>query len=236
MKTEGMIYGIGVGIGDPEDITLKAARCIKESDVLILPSDDPEKCRAYQIAKKAIPEIKDIDILPLEFKMVRDEGLRAKNHRIIYETVKKLVLEKKVVSFLTIGDPSLYSTYSYIAALAHKDGIRTQAVSGVSSITACANRLGITLCDAGTQLHVIPDTEDIESMLDLSGTKVLMKCGGSLSVIKEKLTDKNVSLWAVENCGLPEERCYRSIDELPDSGGYMLTVIVKEEGKKEGVK
>lgn len=229
MKTEGMIYGIGVGIGDPEDITLKAVRCIEESDILILPSNDLEKCRAYQIAKKAVPEIKDIETLALEFEMVKDESVRAKNHQIIYETAKKLVLENKTVSFLTIGDPALYSTYSYIAELAQKDGIRTQAVSGVSSITACANRLGITLCDAGTQLHIIPDTEDIEGMLELPGTKVLMKCGRSISVIKEKLKGKRVSVYAVENCGMPEEKCYRSLDEIPDSGSYMLTIIVKEE-------
>ena len=229
MKTEGMIYGIGVGIGDPEDITLKALRCIKESDVLILPSNDLEKCRAYQIAKKAVPEIKDIETLALEFEMVKDESVRARNHQIIYETAKKLVSEKKTVSFLTIGDPALYSTYAYIADLAQKDGIKTQAVSGISSITACANRLGVTLCEAGTQLHVIPDTEDIESMLELPGTKVLMKCGRSISVIKEKLKGKRVSIYAVENCGMPEEKCYRSLDEIPDIGSYMLTIIVKEE-------
>jgi Precorrin-2 methylase len=71
MKTEGMIYGIGVGIGDPEDITLKAVRCIEESDILILPAKDPERCRAYQIAKKAFPQITDIDTMALEFEMVR---------------------------------------------------------------------------------------------------------------------------------------------------------------------
>ena len=230
MKTEGMIYGIGVGIGDPEDITLKAVRCIKESDILIPPSNDLEKCRAYQIAKKAVPEIKDIETLALEFEMVKDVSVRARNHRTIYEKARKLVSEKKIVSFLTIGDPALYSTYSYIADLAQKDGIKTEAVSGVSSITACANRLGVTLCDAGIQLHVIPDTEDIEGMLELPGTKVLMKCGRSISVVKEKLKGKKVSVYAVENCGMPEEKCYRSLDEIPDSGSYMLTVIVKEEG------
>ena len=228
MKTEGMIYGIGVGIGDPEDITLKAVRCIEESDILILPAKDPEKCRAYQIAKKAVPQIKDIDTMALEFEMVRDESVRARNHQVIYETVKKLVAENKTVSFLTIGDPALYSTYSYIAELAKKDGIKTMAVSGVSSITACANRLGLTLCDGKEQLHVFPDTEDIENALNLSGTKVLMKCGRSVPDIKEKLKGKKVSVYAVCNCGMPDEKCYRSLDEIPDDGSYMLTVIIKD--------
>ena len=228
MKTEGMIYGIGVGIGDPEDITLKAVRCIEESDILILPAKDPERCRAYQIAKKAFPQITDIDTMALEFEMVKDESVRARNHQIIYETVKKLVEENKTVSFLTIGDPALYSTYSYIAELAQKDGIKTVAVSGVSSITACANRLGLTLCDGKEQLHVFPDTEDIENALNLSGTKVLMKCGRSVPDIKEKLKGKKVSVYAVCNCGMPDEKCYRSLEEIPDDGSYMLTVIIKD--------
>ncbi len=228
MKTEGMIYGIGVGIGDPEDITFKAVRCIEESDILILPAKDPERCRAYQIAKKAFPQITDIDTMSLEFEMVKDESVRVRNHQIIYETVKKLVEENKTVSFLTIGDPALYSTYSYIAELAKKDGIKTVAVSGVSSITACANRLGLTLCDGKEQLHVFPDTEDIENALNLSGTKVLMKCGRSVPDIKEKLKGKKVSVYAVCNCGMPDEKCYRSLDEIPDDGSYMLTVIIKD--------
>ena len=224
----GKIYGIGIGIGDPEDLTLKAVRMIKESDILILPRKDLAKCRAYQIAKQVIPEIEDIDTLPLEFEMTSDDKVRAENHLKIYETAKDLVLKGKTVSFLTIGDPALYSTYSYIAMLAQKDGIKTQAISGVSSITACANRLGITLCDGSEQLHVIPETGDIEKALELPGTKVVMKCGRDLPAIKRVLKDRAVSVYAVSDCGMPNERCFRGLDELPDDGNYMMTIIVRK--------
>ena len=133
MKTDGKIYGIGVGIGDPEDITLKALRLIRESDILALPREDISKCRAYQIVKKVMPEIADITTLPLEFEMVKDAGEREKNHIKIYETVKDLVMQGKTVSFLTIGDPAIFSTFSYIADLAREDGIDTYSVSGISS-------------------------------------------------------------------------------------------------------
>lgn len=226
-RMKGKIYGIGIGIGDPEDITLKAIKRIKESDVLICPQKDLEKCRAYQIAKQVVPEIEQIDTLPLEFPMTRDEKERSRNHRKIYETAKALVLQGKIVSFLTIGDPALYSTYSYIAALARKDGIEACAVSGVSSITVCANRLGITLCDGNEQLHVIPRTEDIEEALRLPGAKVIMKCGNDMPLVKKLLRGKEgIAVYAISGCGTPREKCYRSIDELPDDGNYMLTVIV----------
>ena len=225
---EGRIYGIGIGIGDPEDLTLKAVRMINESDILILPRKDLGKCRAYQIARKVVPGIDKKETLALEFEMSANVKEREENHRKIYEAVRELVHKGKTCAFLTIGDPALYSTYSYIAALAHEDGVMTEAIIGISSVTACANRLGITLCDGGEQLHVIPDTDDLETALDLPGTKVIMKCGKQLPLLKKILRDRKVSVYAVSDCGMPEEKCYRGIDELPGDGTYMLTVIVTE--------
>ena len=224
----GRILGIGVGIGDPEDLTLRAARLIREADCLILPRQDLDKCRAYQIALCSVPEIAYKERMALEFEMTGDRKVRDANHRKIYAAAKELVLAGKTVAFLTIGDPAVYSTYSYIAALAREEGIETEAVSGISSITACANRLGITLCDGEQQLHVIPDTDDLEAALKLPGTKILMKCGRDLPALKEMLRGRNVSVYAVSNCGMSDERCFRDIEELPDDGSYMLTVIIKE--------
>lgn len=224
----GKLYGIGVGIGDPEDMTLKAVRLIKESDVLILPRKDISKCRAYQIALQSVPEIDRIETLALEFEMVKDKAERDRNHRQIYEKVKCLIEAGKTVTFLTIGDPAIYSTYSYIAELAEADGIETVAVSAVSSITACANRLGITLCDDRQQLHVLPDADDLESAFDRSGTIVLMKSGREIDKIKQSLKGRDVSVYAVSNCGTDKEKCFRSMEDIPEDADYMMTIIIKE--------
>ena len=225
----GILYGIGIGIGDPEDMTLKAVRLIKESDVIILPRKDISKCRAYQIAKESVPELGQKETIALEFEMTKDKTVSDANHRKIYETVKELVSCGKKVALLTIGDPALYSTYSYIADLAQKDGVETCAVSGVSSITACANSLGITLCEGDEQLHVIPGTKDIAQALDLPGTKVFMKCGRDMTLIKETLRNRkdDLSVYAVSDHGTNNERRYFGIEELPEAGNYMLTMIIK---------
>ena len=229
MKTDGKIYGIGVGIGDPEDITLKALRLIRESDILVLPREDISKCRAYQIVKKVMPEIADITTLPLEFEMVKDAGEREKNHIKIYETVKDLVMQGKTVSFLTIGDPAIFSTFSYIADLAREDGIDAYAVNGISSITAAANRLGVALCEKEDQLHVISEISDIQGSLDLPGTKVIMKCGRDIGVIKEILRKRgdSISVYGVSDCGTEKEKCYMTLEDLPDEGNYMMTLLIK---------
>ena len=78
----GKIYGIGVGPGDPELMTLKAVRLIREADVIAIPGKDRESCTAYQIASGAVPEIKDKEIIPVVFPMTKNETvLRAMRRR-----------------------------------------------------------------------------------------------------------------------------------------------------------
>ena len=67
----GTHYGIGVGPGDPELVTVKALRCMEESDLIVLPAADPAGCHAYQIARKAYPGIEKKELVCLPFPMTR---------------------------------------------------------------------------------------------------------------------------------------------------------------------
>ena len=217
----GVLIGIGVGIGDSDQITIGAV-----------------KCRAYQIASNAMPEISEKRTICFDFEMTRDKEALEKRHQAIYEKVKPLLRSGKTVSFLTIGDPTLYSTFSYIAGLAQKDGTDVRIVNGVDSISACAATMGIFLCEGNSQLHVVSGINDLDEVLQLSGTKVIMKCGNSIEVIKDKLIrleeEKSikgvpVGVYAVADCGMPQERIYIGAENLPDENHYMMTIIVKEE-------
>ena len=147
-----------------------------------------------------------------------------------FEEVKKYIEEGKNVTFLTIGDPNVYSTFSYIAELAKEENIEVKTVNGINSFCAAATALGISLCEGEEQLHVIADTSDIEEALKLSGTKVIMKCARSMPYIKECLLrcEKDIEVYAVSECGTADEMKFYGIDELPDDSGYMMTIIVKE--------
>ena len=233
----GVLIGIGVGIGDPDLITIGAVKSIRESDFICLPNKDKSKCRAYQIAGKAVPEISEKQTICFGFEMTRDKEALEKRHRAIYEKVKPLLRSGNTVSFLTIGDPTLYSTFSYIAGLAQKDRIEVRIVNGVDSISACAARMGIFLCEGSTQLHVVSDINDLDAVLQLSGTKVIMKCGNSMEVIKDKLIrleeEKNINgvsvgIYAIADCGMPQERIYIGAENLPNEDHYMMTIIVRE--------
>ncbi|MBR5400530.1 MAG: precorrin-2 C(20)-methyltransferase [Treponema sp.] len=234
----GVLMGIGVGIGDPDLITIGAVKSIRESDFLCLPNKDKSKCRAYQIASMAVSDISEKQTICFDFEMTKEKDALEKRHQAIYEMVKPLLKSGNTVSFLTIGDPTLYSTFAYLAGLARKDGTEVRIVNGVDSITACAARMGIFLCEGSTQLHVIPDISDLDEALQISGTKVIMKCGNSMEVVRDRLIrleeEKStegafVGIYAIADCGMPQEKTYIGAENLPKEDHYMMTIIVKEE-------
>ena len=229
-NSNGVLNGIGVGIGDPDMMTIKAVKCIKESDVICLPRKDKTKCRAYQIARLAVPEIEQKQILCFDFEMITDKRILQEKHQEIYESVKEYLTAGKKNSFLTIGDPTVYSTFTYIAERAKKDNINVQIINGINSFCACAARLGIFLCEGDSPMHVISDMEDLEKTLSLPGTKIIMKCSRFLPAIKKCLLDLKhpAKVYAVADCGTAQEKVYYGIEQIPENSTYMMTIIVKE--------
>ncbi len=222
------LYAIGVGPGDPELITIKAVNTIREADVIAIPQKRDE-CRAFDIALKAVPEIGNKEIIDCAFSMTQDEKTRNDLHKDIYEKIKAQIQNGKSVAFLTIGDPAIYSTFSYINDLAKSDGIKCMMISGVTSASACAAALGIDLCIGKQPLHIYPGTEDIDEAIKLPGTKVFMKGGKDIAKLKHALSANPVvtQVLAVSHCGTEEEKCFGSVDELYDEAAYLTTVIVK---------
>src|SRR5689334_6783642 len=110
----GTLYGVGVGPGDPELLTLKAVKIINNSEIIAIPSSDKEKCVAYKIALGAIPELKDKEILYISMPMTKDEKLLEESHKLGAEKIIEKLKLGKNVAFLTLGDPTVYSTYLYV--------------------------------------------------------------------------------------------------------------------------
>ena len=234
---DGILYGIGVGPGDPEMLTLKAVKTINKSDVICIPKKDRNTCRAYQTAAAAVPELVQKEVLGFDFEMTRSAERLQQLHREIYETVKAYLVRGETVSFLTIGDPAVYATFSYIAEQAAQDGFRVCILNGITSFCACAAALGIPLCEGKEELHVIPDTVGLERSLSLPGTKVLMKGGRHIKEIKDILLaweqereaeGRPVCIYGVSECSTQEEKLYFGAGQLPEDGRYMMTIIIKD--------
>ncbi len=223
----GILYGVGVGPGDPELLTLKAARLLMTCDCIAIPHRSAEQCFAYRIACGAVEEAADRPVLCIDMPMTRDQQARERACRAGADALCAALADGKTVVFVTLGDPSVYSTFAYLEARVEAQGFAVEWVPGVPSFCAAASALKEPLCTDREPLHILPGGVNAEDALRLSGTRVFMK--GELAPLLEALRDADGEAKAVENCGTAEQRVYRSAAEIPADAGYYLVTIVKEE-------
>ena len=228
---KGKAYGVGVGPGDPELMTLKAVKLIKENDVFCVPGKDVKETVAYKIAVQAVPELADKELVPIYMPMVMDREEQKRNHNKSAELIESYLDQGKNVVFLTLGDSTVYCTFTYLQHIMEANGYETELVPGITSFCAAAARVNIPLCECNEPLHVMPALHKIGDKLDLPGNYVLMKSGSQMAEIKEMLKKSGREVNVVENCGMPGEKVYRGVDEIPDEAGYFSLIIAKEPSK-----
>ena len=224
---KGIAYGVGVGPGDPELMTLKAVRLIRENRVIAVPGKTARETAAYRIAVQAVPELADKELVPVDMPMIRDRARIDAEHRKGAELLMTWLDKGENVVFLTLGDPTVYCTFSYLQHYLEAAGYRVELVSGVTSFCAAAARLGLPLAEWDEPLHVIPAVHKMNERLDLDGNYVLMKSASHMGEVKKLLKDSGRKVGAVVNCGMPGEAVYRSADEIPDDAGYFSLIIAK---------
>ena len=226
----GVFYGVGVGPGDAELMTLKAIRTLERCQVIAAPQTKGGEMLALQIAQGAV-SLEGKKILPLRFTMERDPRRLEAAHLEAAEQVEPYLAAGQDVAMLNLGDVSIYSTYAYLMEILRRRGYSTEMIPGVPSFCAVAARLGVSLTVMGAPLHIAPGTAPLEEILPLSGTKVLMKSGRQLPEVLDVLRESGRigRSMLVENCGLPGERVFEDLSRsAPEAGGYFATLIVKE--------
>ena len=223
-----IFYGVGVGPGDPELLTLKAVRIIEECDVLAVPGRTKEDSVAYGIALAAVPEIRQKETICIHMPMTKDEKKLKESHENGAVQIIRLLEQGRSVAFLTLGDPTIYSTYLYLQKYVQEAGYETEIISGIASFLAAGAALNTGLVEKKQQLHVIPSSYEIEDALKLPGTKVLMKAGKKMPLVKEAVARMAADVYLVENCGMDGERICRGADEIPEDAGYYSLIILKE--------
>lgn len=240
----GILYGIGTGPGDPELMTLKAVNKLKTADMVALPISDktltqPEVKRlcleeeyiqnstAFQIAYQNVPEMLEKEVLLLPMPMMKDKEKLKKIHDDAADMVAEKLTAGKTIAFLTLGDPTIYSTYLYIHNRIVAKGLTAEIINGIPSFCAAAAKLNTGLVENKDMLHIFPATYGVEELEKYPGTKVLMKSGKKLSEVKEVLTQTMENAMMVENCGMAGEKVYKELSEIPDKGSYYSLIVVK---------
>ena len=224
----GTFYGVGVGPGDPELLTLKAVRVLEHCPVLAAPQTRSGEMTALAIARQAV-SLEDKTLLPLFFTMSRDRDRQRAAHRAAADAVRPYLEAGQDVAMAILGDVSIFSTYCYLMELLEAEGFPCVMIPGVPSFCAAAARLGRSLTQADAPLHILPGGgAGPGETLDLPGAKVLMKSGKNYPQLLNELERRGLLEKAgmVENCGLPGERAFFSLEEKPESSGYFTTIIL----------
>lgn len=200
------LVGVGVGPGDPELITLKAARLIRGAAVVFHPSHGLARSIAAAHLDPSRQELVAVDF-PLGDGATAAGGVAAR------------LRDGLAAVFLTEGDPLLYSSFLTVAAALRRldPGIELDVVPGVSSVTAAAARAGLGLGRGGERLAVLTGgDEDLEAALLRCDSVVVLKVGRGLGAALAALerTARTGEAVVVSRCGLPEEAVVTDVRTL----------------------
>lgn len=217
----GKFYGVSIGCGDPELMTLKAVRILNLCEVIVVPISNG-KTTAFDIAKQVV-DFSNKTILKLEFPMVRDKSQLESIHAKHVSNIMEYLKQGLNVAMVNLGDVAIYSTCAYITERLIPLGVTVESISGVTSICECANRLNLSLTTMNEPIHIVPSScQTLEDTLNLSGTKVIMKTSKSTAKLQQLLNGKEYHV--CQNCGMPNESFAQTLD---DNTSYFTIVIVK---------
>ncbi|QGU94421.1 cobalt-factor II C(20)-methyltransferase [Clostridium bovifaecis] len=214
------LYGIGVGPGDKELITLKAVRVIKSCDVIVVPSAmSGGKSIAFEIAEDFIR--KESEILIKHFPMGGEE--QEQKIYEAFEAIEEKLRNGKDVAFLTIGDPFVYSTYIYLLKYVEEKGYETETVPGITSFSACASLAKEPLVIGDEPLIIIPSNQ-IDTIEDEKNL-VIMKVYKNEKKVIERLEEKGFEYVYVKRAGRDGQEVIRDRERILESRDYMSLII-----------
>jgi len=216
---EGRFIGVGIGPGDPELITVKAIKALKLADVICVPKSHAKKPSiALGIIEKILEEReKQPEVLELVFPMTKNKlGVKTrwlKNAEIVAEQAKA----GKVVAFITLGDPMLYSTFLYLyqSVTATYSDVKLEIIPGVTSVTAAAASACLPLAERGEVVSIVPshlDFQLVEETARHADTLVFMKYAHQIKEMvpfleRSGFTENSV-IAVVKRCTFPEEKVF----------------------------
>lgn len=222
---KGKLYGVSVGPGDPELITVKALKAISDCSVIAAPKTAGGGMTALAIAERAA-DLSGKKILSLECPMTNDKSLRKENRMNMAAQIFSELDSGSDTAVLCLGDISVYSTFSYILDEALAKGYETQLIPGVTSFCAAAAEVKQPLVQGERALILMPPScGSFDELLSIDAEKVIMKCGSQMNRISEKLIHAGAQICAVENCGMENQRIISDPSELLSCGYYTVIYV-----------
>jgi precorrin-2/cobalt-factor-2 C20-methyltransferase len=244
----GKLYVIGVGPGDPELLTFKAVRILREVQCICVPKGREEgSSLALSIVEKAL-NLEGKEIIEAHFPMRKTKSntttlqhsnapdceLDTKWQETI-ETVYSKLNKGIDMAFITIGDPTIYSTFFYLydKLLELNPELNIEIIPGVSSINTAAARAGLSLGLADEKIAILPATytDNIKETLERFDTVVLMKVHRVFDKVLKILDGMNLTDNAVyiSRAGMADEKIFKNIRDIKEGDlNYFSVVIIKK--------
>ena len=231
---KGKLIGIGVGPGNPELLTVKAVETLKTVPVICAPKSAENKPSVALSIVQSVLDTRNKDYMLIEplFPMIEDKN----ELELYWEDAAKIMvkeLEKGLdVSFITLGDPSIYSTFSYVAKIIKKMGYLVEMIPGITSFTGCAASAGITLGEKDEIIVVVPKVDQrLEKILDHADTAVIMKTSRHSEMLEEIIDNdpREKTVVSVQNCGMENEEIF---DGFAKKGKYLSTTLIRYKDPK----
>ena len=235
------LIGIGVGPGDVELLTVKAAKAIQNADIIMCPASNEDRPSiALSVVSPIIDKSLNQKIVKLIFPMTKDkdvlENTWKRNAKIMAETV----LTGKNVVYLTVGDPYLYSTWIYM----HKDlkekypDMDISVIPGIVSIFTFASKVGVSIAEGAEKVAIIPSCYDLSSVREIakhSESMIFLKDGRYFDKVIEVLKESGFpdnSIFAIgQDLGTENEIVRKmTLGEVNDSSlttKYFSILVVK---------
>jgi len=239
----GILYGIGVGPGDPELITLKGMKILSRCEHIFVPKARLEgDSTALAIASHYVSA--DSQVHELVFPMVIDQGELSRHWEEAAQSIASVLESGNDACFLTLGDPFLYSTYIYLLrALREKlPGIEVLTVPGITAFSAAAALTEFAVGEGKEWVTIVPAVDDLEVVRDAlsrGGTVILMKVGKRLPKVLDLLEAVDVIGDAVfvsragQEGQFTETNLGRLRQDKPE-GGYLSVLLVHANKDKTG--
>lgn len=238
-RVKGRLYGIGLGPGDPGLLTVRAVEVLKKADSVIVPKGRHKgESVARDIISRAIGG--DLPFVEIVFPMSRDWDVLESHWSDAADAVLSLLSNGRNVAFTTLGDVTLYSTFSYLqrAVLKKDPEIEIELIPGVSSIQLAAARFDVPLALGNENFAVSPLPENIgelDRLIRCNDNLVLMKIGERLPELKAYL-DRNDLIGKsmfIRRAGFPDEVVCRDMSCLDEGEQGYLSIVFIRKGKSE---
>ena len=226
-----MFYAVGVGPGDPAWMTRQACDVLGFCPVIAAPRSASGEMPALEVARGAV-DLSRKSIVPLKFTAARARSARNAEYVRAASSIARVLDAGLSVAMVNLGDVSICATAYDVLDELRRRGYATQMIPGITSFCAVAATLGTSLTGRDSPLHIYPDeTGNLDMALELSGTKVLMKSGSAIHETVAALGRAGLLKRAsmVADCGLPSERVFRDLREIPENVSYFATILVRSE-------